>query len=112
MACSRCWEIARRDESSAPGSTDGHAWTSVSGSGMSLRRTMRGLRILLYSRVQRPGLSDQIGTQEITCVQASNGGGTNQDRIVSGEVLLKFEKRCFSFKEFEDIFRQGSCNQP
>ncbi|OXC75437.1 hypothetical protein BSU04_26320 [Caballeronia sordidicola] len=44
-------------------------------------------------------------------MQASNGGGTNQDRIVSGEVLLKLEKRCFSFEEFDDIFGQGGINQ-
>ncbi|OTP68067.1 hypothetical protein PAMC26510_29720 [Caballeronia sordidicola] len=49
-------------------------------------------------------LSNQIRTQEITCVQTSNGGSTNQDRIVSAEVLLKLEKRCFSFEEFDDIF--------
>jgi len=75
---------------------------------MSLRRTMRGLQILLYSGVQRPRLSVEIGTQEIPCVQARNGGGTNQDRIVSGEVLLKLEKRCFLFEEFDDIFRKSS----
>ncbi|WP_323123611.1 hypothetical protein [Burkholderia alba] len=45
-------------------------------------------------------------------MQASNGGGTNQDRIVPCEVAFKFKKGCFVFEKSEDIIRKGRGNQP